>query len=106
MLAYTMPQQRKKEESERLRGERDQIKFIVVIDGVVLALLAPPRDCHFNHGGSNTKIRTAGVTEPFQVNHSIRYTSFRHSVLLLLYTLPKSLSSCPAPFLEHTLVSI
>ena len=24
----TMPQQRKKEESERLRGERDQIKFI------------------------------------------------------------------------------
>ena len=23
-----MPQQRKKEESERLRGERDQIKFI------------------------------------------------------------------------------
>ena len=28
MLAYTMPQQRKKEESERLRGERYQIKFI------------------------------------------------------------------------------
>ena len=28
MLAYTMPQQRKKEESERLRGERDHIKFI------------------------------------------------------------------------------
>ena len=28
MLAYTMPQPRKKEESERLRGERDQIKFI------------------------------------------------------------------------------
>ena len=28
MVAYTMPQQRKKEESERLRGERDQIKFI------------------------------------------------------------------------------
>ena len=27
MMAYTMPQQRKKEESERLR-ERDQIKFI------------------------------------------------------------------------------
>ena len=27
-MAYTMPQQRKKEESERLRGERDQIKFI------------------------------------------------------------------------------
>ena len=27
MLAYTMPQQRKEEESERLR-ERDQIKFI------------------------------------------------------------------------------
>ena len=26
-MAYTMPQQRKKEESERLRGERDQIKF-------------------------------------------------------------------------------
>ena len=26
--AYTKPQQRKKEESERLRGERDQIKFI------------------------------------------------------------------------------
>ena len=28
IVAYTMPQQRKKEESERLRGERDQIKFI------------------------------------------------------------------------------
>ena len=29
MLAYTMPQQRKKKErSERLRGERDKIKFI------------------------------------------------------------------------------
>ena len=28
MLAYTMPQQRKKEESERLRGKIDQIKFI------------------------------------------------------------------------------
>ena len=28
MVAYTMPQQRKKEKSERLRGERDQIKFI------------------------------------------------------------------------------
>ena len=28
MVAYTMPQQRKKEESERLRGERDKIKFI------------------------------------------------------------------------------
>ena len=28
MVAYTMPQQRKKEESERLRGERDRIKFI------------------------------------------------------------------------------
>ena len=28
MVAYAMPQQRKKEESERLRGERDQIKFI------------------------------------------------------------------------------
>ena len=28
MVAYTNPQQWKKEESERLRGERDQIKFI------------------------------------------------------------------------------
>ena len=28
MVAYTIPKQRKKEESERLRGERDQIKFI------------------------------------------------------------------------------
>ena len=27
MLAYTKPQQRKKEESKKLRGERDQIKF-------------------------------------------------------------------------------
>ena len=27
-MAYTKPQQWKKEESERLRGERDQIKFI------------------------------------------------------------------------------
>ena len=28
MTAYKKPQQRKKEESERLRGEEDQIKFI------------------------------------------------------------------------------
>ena len=28
MVAYTKPQQRKKEESEKLSGERDQIKFI------------------------------------------------------------------------------
>ena len=28
MVAYAEPQQRKKEETERLRGERDQIKFI------------------------------------------------------------------------------
>ena len=28
MVAYTKPQQGKKEESKRLRGERDQIKFI------------------------------------------------------------------------------
>ena len=27
-VAYTKPQQRKKEESERLRGEKDQLKFI------------------------------------------------------------------------------
>ena len=27
MVAYTKPQQRKKEESERLRDEGDQIKF-------------------------------------------------------------------------------
>ena len=27
-MAFTKPQQRKKEESENLRGERDQIKFI------------------------------------------------------------------------------
>ena len=30
MVAYTMPQQWKKEESERLREERDQIKFIAL----------------------------------------------------------------------------
>ena len=28
MVVYTKPQERKKEESERLRGERNQIKFI------------------------------------------------------------------------------
>ena len=28
MVSYTKQQQRKKEESEQLRGERDQIKFI------------------------------------------------------------------------------
>ena len=27
-MVYTKPQQRKKEESKRLRGERDQIKLI------------------------------------------------------------------------------
>ena len=29
MVAYTKPQERKKEESEQLRGERDKIKFIL-----------------------------------------------------------------------------
>ena len=28
MVAYTKPQQRKKEESERLRGEGDQMQFV------------------------------------------------------------------------------
>ena len=28
MVAYTKPQRREKEENKRLRGERDQIKFI------------------------------------------------------------------------------
>ena len=28
MVAYTKPQETKKEENERLKGERDQIKFI------------------------------------------------------------------------------
>ena len=28
MVAYTKPQQKKREESEWLRGERDRIKFI------------------------------------------------------------------------------
>ena len=28
MVAYAKPEQRKKEESKRLRGERDHIKFI------------------------------------------------------------------------------
>ena len=28
MVAHAQPQQRKKEESKRLRGERDQIKYI------------------------------------------------------------------------------
>ena len=28
MAAYTKPHKRKKEESERLSGERDQVKFI------------------------------------------------------------------------------
>ena len=28
MVAYTKPHHRKKEESEQLRGERDEIKFI------------------------------------------------------------------------------
>ena len=28
IVAYTKPQQRKKEESERLRGEGDEIKFV------------------------------------------------------------------------------
>ena len=30
MMAYTKPQQGKKEESERLRGERDQIKLLIL----------------------------------------------------------------------------
>ena len=33
MVAYTKPQQRKKEESERLKKERDQIKLIDLKDG-------------------------------------------------------------------------
>ena len=30
MVAYTKPQQRKKEESKWLRGERDQVKFSIL----------------------------------------------------------------------------
>ena len=30
MAVYTMPQQRKKEENERLRGERDQINLLIL----------------------------------------------------------------------------
>ena len=30
MVAYIKPQQREKEESKRLRGERDQIKFVYI----------------------------------------------------------------------------
>ena len=30
MMAYTKPQQGKKEESKRLRGERDQIKLLIL----------------------------------------------------------------------------
>ena len=30
MVTYTKPQQRKKEESEQLRGQRDKIKFIYI----------------------------------------------------------------------------
>ena len=32
MVAYTKPQQGKKEESERQKGERDQIEFIALLD--------------------------------------------------------------------------
>ena len=31
MVAYTKPQQRQKEESKKLRGERDQMKFKSVL---------------------------------------------------------------------------
>ena len=34
MVAYTKPQQWKKEESERLRGERDQIRSSLLIIGL------------------------------------------------------------------------
>ena len=30
MVAYAKPQQRKKEESDKLRGERDPIKFFYI----------------------------------------------------------------------------
>ena len=33
MMAHTKPQERKKEESERLRGGGDQIKFIALKEG-------------------------------------------------------------------------
>ena len=36
MVAYTKPQQRKKEESERLRGEGNQIKLIKLSDKVMI----------------------------------------------------------------------
>ena len=32
MVAYTKPQQRKKEESERLRGEREIILSLLILD--------------------------------------------------------------------------
>ena len=36
MVAYIKPQQRKKEESKRLRGERDRIKFMIKSDSCIL----------------------------------------------------------------------
>ena len=45
MVAYTKPQQRKKQESKRLRGERDQMKPFMLYTGFAnpnLELI----DCH------------------------------------------------------------
>ena len=39
MVAYEKPQQRKKEESKMLRGERDQIKFIDLRSSLIMVLV-------------------------------------------------------------------
>ena len=45
MVAYTMPLQRKKEESERLRVDRDQIKFITAIAYYTVRQITKYRAC-------------------------------------------------------------
>ena len=50
MVAYTRPQPRKKEKSENLRGERDQIKFIDLrFERWQVAGLRKARECKTFH---------------------------------------------------------
>ena len=47
MMAYSKPQQRKNEETKRLRRERDQIKFIDLLTGQLCFALLPGTFCEW-----------------------------------------------------------
>ena len=71
MVAYTKPQQRKKDESEKLRGERDNIKFNVDIASYNPVRKSQQQSCyHMGHKNSRLAKKTwdIGKNKKFNMN--------------------------------------